>query len=282
MNKTTLITYATALVLAMSSYLSYGQCATTSNIYAFNYNSKTYEVVKENKSWVDAASCAVERGGILTEINDLAEQNAIFDELDNNANITTNNTLAADGGGGAYVWIGGNDIATEGNWVWDGNNDGTSTQFWDGDSSGNAVGGLYNNWSSGFEPDNFNNNQNGLALSLNGWPLGNDGQWNDVNHTNVLYYVIEHPGILSTKKHGLKTRIELKPNPVVDFLTIETNGTELREVLVLNALAQTILTISSEDLSKSKTIDFRNFNRGIYFIKMHQKNGKSITKKIIK
>jgi len=92
------------MVLAMSSYLSYGQCATTSNIYAFNYNSKTYEVVKENKSWVDAASCAVERGGILTEINDLAEQNAIFDALDNNANITTNNTLAADGGGGAYVW----------------------------------------------------------------------------------------------------------------------------------------------------------------------------------
>ena len=282
MNKTTLITYATAMVLAMSSYLSYGQCATTSNIYTFNYNSKTYEVVKENKSWVDAASCAVERGGIFTEINDLAEQNAIFDALDNNANITTNNTLAADGGGGAYVWIGGNDIATEGNWVWDGNNDGTSTQFWDGDSSGNTVGGLWSNWPSGFEPDNFNNNQDGLALSLTNWQNGNAGQLNDVNHTNVLYYVIEHPGILSTKKHGLKTRIELKPNPVVDFLTIETNGTELREVLVLNALAQTILTISSEDLSKSKTIDFRNFNRGIYFIKMHQKNGKSITKKIIK
>ena len=282
MNKTTLITYATALVLAMSSYLSYGQCATTSNIYAFNYNSKTYEVVKENKSWVDAASCAVERGGILTEINDLAEQNAIFDALDNNANITTNNTIAADGGDGAYVWIGGNDISTEGNWVWDGNNDGTSTQFWDGDSSGNTVGGLWSNWPSEIEPDNFNNNQDGLALSLTNWPYGSAGQWNDVNHTNVLYYVIEHPGILSTKKHGLKTRIELKPNPVVDFLTIETNGTELREVVVLNALAQTILTISSEDLSKSKTIDFRNFNRGIYFIKMHQKNGKSITKKIIK
>jgi hypothetical protein len=134
MNKTTLLTYATAMVLAMSSYLNYGQCATTSNIYAFNYNSKTYEVVKENKSWVDAASCAVERGGILTEINDLAEQSAIFGALDNNANITTNNTIAPDGGG-AYVWIGGNDIATEGNWVWDGNNDGTSTQFWQGDKT---------------------------------------------------------------------------------------------------------------------------------------------------
>ena len=270
------------LLLFLGSFMAIGQCANTSNIYAFNYNSKTYEVVKENKSWVDAASCAVQRGGILTEINSEAEQNAIFDELDNNANITTNNTLAADGGGGAYVWIGGNDIATEGNWVWDGNNDATSTQFWQGDKTGSAVGGLYNNWSSGFEPDNYNNNQNGLAFSLNGWPLGTAGQWNDVDHTNVLYYVIEHPGILSTKKHEFKTNIEVKPNPVVDFLTIETNGTELREVVVLNALAQSVLTISSEDLAKSKTIDFRALNRGVYFVKIHTKNGKSVTKKIIK
>lgn len=270
------------LLLFLGSFMAIGQCANTSNIYAFNYNSKTYEVVKENKSWVDAASCAVQRGGILTEINDSAEQNTIFDELNNNANITTNNTLAADGGGGAYVWIGGNDIATEGNWVWDGNNDATSTQFWQGDETGSAVGGLYNNWPSGNEPDDFNNNQDGLALSLNGWPLGTAGQWNDVDHTNVLYYVIEHPGILSTKKHELNAKIEVKPNPVVDFLTIETNGTELREVVVLNALAQSVLTISSEDLAKSKTIDFRTLNRGGYFVKIHTKNGKSVTKKIIK
>jgi len=268
------------LLLFLGSFMAIGQCANTSNIYAFNYNSKTYEVVKENKSWVDAASCAVQRGGILTEINDLAEQNAIFNELNNNANITTYNTLAADGGGGAYVWIGGNDIATEGNWVWDGNNDATSTQFWQGDKTGSAVGGLYYNW--GDEPDDFNNNQDGLALSLTNWPHGTAGQWNDVNHTNELFYVIEHPGILSTKKHEFKTNIQVKPNPDVDFLTIETNGAKLREVVVLNALAQSVLTISSEDLSKSKTIDFRALNRGVYIVKIHTKNGKSVTKKIIK
>ena len=73
------------LLLFLGSFMAIGQCADTSNIYAFKYNSKTYEVVKENKSWVDAAACAVQKGGILTEINDSAEQNAIYDELNNNA-----------------------------------------------------------------------------------------------------------------------------------------------------------------------------------------------------
>ena len=40
----------------------------------------------------------------------------------NAAGITAANTVAADGGGGAYLWIG-NDFAVEGNWVWDGDND---------------------------------------------------------------------------------------------------------------------------------------------------------------
>ncbi len=193
------------------SYSVLGQCTDTSNIYSFVHDGKIYEVIKENKTWVDAAACAVERGGILTEINDTSEQNAIFTELNSNAGINVNNTVAPDGGGGSYVWIGGNDLSVEGNWVWDGDNDNNGTQFWMGTSTGNPVGGLYNNW--GNEPDDFQG-QDALGLSLNGWPFGVAGQWNDVDHINTLYFVVEHSAVLpiellSFTAHPLEKQIQL-------------------------------------------------------------------------
>ncbi len=170
-------------------------CASSDNIYGFTYNGTNYEVVRENKTWEDAAACAAERGGFLAEINDADENAALFNELTNNASITNSNTTAADGGGASYVWIGGNDIATESAWIWDGNNDGATARFWQGAADGNPVDGLYNNW--GNEPDDFGEGQDALGLALTEWPLGSGAlgsaaQWNDVSHTNELYYIIEY------------------------------------------------------------------------------------------
>lgn len=159
-----------------------------SSIIPFSYNGTNYEIVRSNKTWSEAASFAVSRGGGLAEIDNSAEQNALFAEL-NNASIITSKTTASDGGNASYVWIGGNDMATEGNWIWDGNNDQTGAQFWMGTQSGTAVGGLYNNW--GDEPDDFGSGQDGLALALTDWPLGVAGEWNDVELTNTLYFLIE-------------------------------------------------------------------------------------------
>lgn len=187
------IIHHTALILSviLSHFSANGQCVNTANIYSFAYNGKSYEVVKENKAWLNASLCAVSRGGSLAEINDAAEQNALYMAV-LNAGIINGNTVAPDGGGGAYVWLGGNDLAVEGNWIWDGNNDNIGSQFWLGTSSGSSVGGLYNNW--GNEPDDYFG-QDALALSLNGWPLGVSGEWNDVDHTNLLYYIIEYPAV---------------------------------------------------------------------------------------
>lgn len=194
------------IAFGLLSFGSLGQCANQSNIYTFVYNGKSYEVVKENKTWVDAATCAVERGGILAEIDDVNENTAIYNELINNAGITNSNTTAPDGGGGAYVWLGGNDISTEGVWIWDGDNNATGSQFWQGTASGNPVGGLYTNW--GNEPDNYNN-QDALGLSLNGWPLGSASQWNDVDDGNTLYFVIEHSSILGINEMNPHNEKEL-------------------------------------------------------------------------
>ncbi len=242
------------------------QCANSSNIYSFVYNGNTYEVVRENLTWTDAASCAVERGGWLAEINDVSEQNAIFSELNTNASIITNNTVAPDGGGGSYVWIGGNDLLIEGTWVWDGRNDNNSIQFWQGTSTGNPVGGLYNNW--GNEPDDYAG-QDALALSLNGWPLGVASEWNDVDHTNLLYYVIEYSGVVGIKEINSKG-INIYPNPIYDIITIENNlQLNISKIEIVDLLGRKIkeVSISNTDIH---IVDVSELNKGIYLINIFE------------
>jgi len=265
-------------------------CADTANIYSFDYNGHTYEVVKENKTWLEAVGCAVARGGYLAEINDAAEQTAIFDELMNNAGITLTNTVSPGGGSASYVWLGGNDLNVggtnnEGVWIWDGDNDGTSVQFWQGDTNGNPVGGLYTNW--GTEPDNAYGTQDVLAIALTQWPvnsgnLGTAGQWNDLTDTNTLYYLIEHSSILTINETNNEETILVYPNPVNDYLKIENYKHVITDLTIYNALGQVIKTGNTLKDIELIQIDFSNYTKGTYFVKITNTNGKSITKKIIK
>lgn len=280
MKTITLKISAITIIFLMSNYLALGQCANNSNIYSFVYNGKTYEIVKENKNWIGASTCAAERGGILAEINDLNEQNEIFSQLNTNAGINVNNTTAPDGGGASYVWIGGNDLSVEGNWIWDGDNDNNGTQFWMGDFNGTAVGGLYNNW--GNEPDNFGSGQDGLGLALTNWPLGVAGQWNDVAHTNTLYFIIEYSTILSTEDIKFGKNINLYPNPVTDYLTIAINESSLRNITILNSIGQEVKVLDIEDDSKLEKIDLSGLNVGIYLVKITSNENQTIIKKLVK
>ena len=163
--------------------------------HTFDVNGTNYEVIKQNATWSQAAQIAAARGGMLAEIKGSQEQSAIFVAL-GNAGINISDTIAPDGGGGAYVWIGGNDLTNEGDWSWDGNNDGNNIQFWTGASNGSQVGSLFNNWGSlqsgQNEPDDYLNKQDALAISLNGWPLGTAGQWNDLDQNNTLFFIVEY------------------------------------------------------------------------------------------
>lgn len=260
-------------------YSASGQCATNSNIYSFVHNGKSYEIVKENKTWINSAACAVQRGGILAEINDINEQNEIFNQLNSNAGINVNNTTAADGGGASYVWIGGNDLSVEGNWIWDGDNDNIGTQFWMGDLNGSAIGGLYNNW--GNEPDDYFG-QDALGLALTNWPLGVAGEWNDVAHTNTLYFIIEYSTLLSTEDLELENIIDLYPNPVLNYLTIKTNEFSLKNIAILNSLGQEIKVIDFRENSNLENIDLSALNVGIYYVKIRSDENQTIIKKLVK
>jgi hypothetical protein len=204
----------TILLTALAFFTStiiYAQCSLV-GVYSFNYNGHSYYVIKDMKTWKDAAACAKTAGGYLVEINDTLENIAVFNAITQGANVSTTYTTVPDGGGSAYVWIGAHDVV-EGTWIWDGDNDSIGINFYNGEGSngmnnGQVFANHFVNWGNtgnGFnEPDNYAGQQDAAAIALAGWPtgisfLGSASQWNDLNPTNTLYYVIEKNGASGIK-----------------------------------------------------------------------------------
>jgi len=220
--KKTLFTILLGIILFLN-VTSQVSCYTVANTYTFTFGLKKYRVVKELKTWTQAASCAVSDGGHLAEINSLAENTAVYNGI-LAAGVSSVYTSVNDGGSIAYVWIGASDIAVEGTWLWDGDNNNSGIHYWTGQGAagnniGSVIGGNYNNWGRQYgtgpqmEPDNFQQNQDAAAIALNGWPLnsggffGVSGQWNDINQNNSLFYVIEYPCILFTPTVSLNNPV---------------------------------------------------------------------------
>jgi hypothetical protein len=163
--------------------------------FQFTFNGHTYDVITSGMTWADASADAQNKSingepGYLARIDSVEENDEVFAQISINISPSDfENTLAPDGGGASYVWIGANDIQTEGKWIWVDN----GAQFWQGNNTGSAVDALYNNW--GNEPDDFNS-QDAAGVALNDWPRGVAGQWNDVDTNNTLYYIIEYPTVL--------------------------------------------------------------------------------------
>lgn len=263
------------------------QCASAANVHSFTYNGNDYEIISEMKNWDDAAACAVERGGYLVHIDDMAEQQAMMNEVLNI--VDTQYTTVSDGGNAAYVWIGANDILAEGNWVWDGDNTGTSDNFWVGDETGMPYMGAYNNWggSSGSslnEPDNFQNNQNAAAMGLQKWPVGFpqtfgvQGEWNDIEHSNQLYYIVEKSG---TSVGGLENEfsINIYPNPVHEEMNI--TGLDGEEQITISDINGRIIEniVSS---GGSYTVNTTSWARGVYLVRIADEDGKIMVQKLVK
>ena len=199
------------IVAAFTSLISSG--ALSQNCTTLETDTTTYKLCKEASTYQQARNSAEAQNvagesGYLAIIDSASENTTIRNWLINTATSTSDysRTSADDGGGAAYVWLGGDDQASEGRWVWQKPGaSGYPKQFWQGGPSGSARNGLYNNWGTDGgtrnEPDNYLNNQDGVAIALQSWPrgagftLGSAGQWNDVNTSNRLYYLVEFDAV---------------------------------------------------------------------------------------
>lgn len=225
----------------------------------FEFNGTPYEVVLEKRNWQDAAACAASRGGKLLEINSQAEQDALFDEI-SMLFIEPDSTIAPDGGGASYLWLGGNDVASEGNWVWNGDNDSQFSPFWTGTANGTPVNGSYENW--GNEPDNWNN-QDGLALAITDWPLGQAGQWNDVFITNKLYFIIEYPPLSLGIPENNAAAFRMEPNPAAEQVVISLQ-TPASSILLTDLSGKVLLTQATH--SGTTVLDVSGLSTGTYLV----------------
>lgn len=215
----------------------------------FNHDDKTYEIVEQKMNWENAAKYAREKGGYLVEINSQSEQDALYKELITDGKVPANYTAVNDGGGIAYVWIGGNDISDEGIWLWDGNNDGQSIKFWTGQGANGTGNGAswdnnYQNWGgkakqgSANEPDDFMGQQDAAAIALDAWPkgagfLGSKGEWNDINDKNELYFVIEYDyADVPAKPNIIDGISDICPNIAYEYLCNEPEGAAAYEWIV--------------------------------------------------
>ncbi|NLF70124.1 MAG: hypothetical protein GX575_13880, partial [Candidatus Anammoximicrobium sp.] len=130
-----------------------------------------YQLILGSFTFPQAQADAAARDGYVATIRSAAE-----------------NALVAGIAGGAEVWIGATDAASEGAWLWwderttPGPDKGIP--FWSGFAAGSTVGGEYNNWAAG-QPDN-DADQDAAYMQA-------DGTWNDWATTGPLTrpYVLE-------------------------------------------------------------------------------------------
>lgn len=270
------------------------------NNYTFHFEGKKYEIVKQKLSWIGATLFAKNQGGYLVHINSQAEQDTIWSAIINGAKIPLDYTIVPDGGGIAYLWIGANDITTEGVWVWDGSNSGKGVNFWNGQgllgkNDGIPVDSAYVNWGGikkngkPLEPDNFGTRQNAAAIGLEPWPkgmglYGQAGEWNDLDPGNTLYFIIEYdettyiePNI--NEKYCIKEACDILINPIPfnDFLGINLNNNEYTSLSLYDEFGKEIISSSIEN--SNFILKTNELSAGVYILTL--KNGKSITSKTI-
>ncbi|MCB1866699.1 MAG: C-type lectin domain-containing protein [Chromatiales bacterium] len=150
--------FATAAIALLAISLS--QPASADSAIAQGPGGKWYQRIDTTLNWTQARDAAAARS-LFGVVGHLATP------------LTEAEANAANSVRSGSCWIGGNDLAVEGNWVWV-----TGELFWVGGAGGSAQDGLYENWNGG-EP----NDQGGEdALE---WTGGGFGGWNDLNVTST-------------------------------------------------------------------------------------------------
>ncbi len=103
--------------------------------------------------------------------------------------------------------------------------------------------------------------------------------WTDIDATSIFVEIqAECDAALSVSNKEFELAINLYPNPVTNLLTIEiSNDIQLKKISLFDIIGK---QISIEE--NSNTISLKYLPSGVYFVKLQDVDGNSITKKIIK
>ena len=74
---------------------------------------------------------------------------------------------------------------------------------------------------------------------------------------------------------NLAASYEVYPNPMNNVLYIE--GQNIQDVTIFNAVGQQVLFVEN-----ANSIDVAELNEGLYFVRINDKKGNSVVKKIVK
>ncbi len=212
---------------------------------SFSYNGHTYDIVASALTWEQAGAEALRRGGYLAIISTAEENLAIYQHA---AALLGRAPSAPDGGGSRYVWIGGSDLVTEGDWRW---------------SDGSTLAGSYANWGKGSWGDEpyDEGGQDALAMGLERWPngtggLGSGGQWNDIAPGNLLYFVVERgslddPHVVGTALYS-SFAVAALPAALTDLIltgtaTVAACGNALANTIEGNAAGNRLYGLDGAD-----------------------------------
>ena len=161
---------------------------------SWTHRGSEYHLYSDPKTWQEAKLVAESLGGKLVEIETEDENINFFKNVIKYISPENfDQTIGTDGGGIAYIWLGGSDgdttstqSSTEWNWKWS--------------NSDLEIPRSREEWGTGWsgkEPDDSRGLQHRLAMGLEDWSRSNPGkygyagQWNDINSENNLFYVVE-------------------------------------------------------------------------------------------
>jgi Lectin C-type domain len=169
-----------------AGFIQDSKAVASGTVETFYSGDSVYSIYSTPMTWAKANAYAKAVGGQLAVVEDIEENDFLYQEImDLMSSSDLVKSTAKDGGGAAYVWLGATDAVTEGVWKWVNNQDLDTDNFMWG-SNGSLS-----------EPDDFGKKQDHLALGLEDWPVGDAGQWNDLNGSNKLFFVVEFEGAYS-------------------------------------------------------------------------------------
>ena len=130
--------------------------------------------------------------------------------------------------------------------------------------------GSYHNWgnlqSVQNEPDDYQGQQDALAISIDGWPLGTAGQWNDINENNNLFFVVEFNAVpvvtsassFSEPENQTDAGMVVANDPNGDELLFSISGGNDQSHFTINSVTGFLTFISTPDFENPTDSDGNN------------------------